>query len=444
MRRWFSDGLFRSVLRNAGYLGSAKLLGAPLGLAALACAGRGLSPALFGLLMVIHTYADSAGALAKFQTWQLIIRYGGPALARGERGVARDAIRFAFGLDIASGLVGMAGAAALLPFLAGRLGLAGPTLTLALAYCTLVPTMTAATPTGVLRLFDRFDLIGVQQLAMPVLRAAGAALCYVAHLGITGFVASWYVSEIAGDLVTWRLAAGELRRRGMADAFRPGLVGTARRLPDAWGFAWTTNVGHSVYAAWGPLSNLVVAGVLGPVAAGLYKIASTLADASGKPADLLGRGFYPEVMRLDPASKAPWRLGLRTGAVAGLIGLVMLLVVIVGGKPLIALIFGRRYLASSGLLGIMVWSLAISMASFPLESLLYMVGRQRAALAAQLAATLLYLGVLALLSWRHGLPGAGYAYLFGTTAMAALMLGPVIGSYRRRHGVPTPAVGTVA
>lgn len=433
VRRWFSDGLFRSVLRNSSYLGAAKILAAPLGLLALACAGRSLTAAAFGLLMVVHSYADGAGALAKFQTWQLIIRYGGPALERGDTERAQDAIRFAFGLDIASGLVGMVGAMALLPLLAGHLGFTGTTLGLAFLYCTLVPTMTAATPNGVLRLLNRFDLIGVQQIVTPLLRAAGALLSFFAHLGFPGFVVTWYAADITGDLVTWSFAARELRRRGMTKAFRPGLFGTALRLPDAWSFAWTTNIGHSVYSAWGPLSNVVVASILGPVAAGLYSIAATLLDSTSKPADLLSRGFFPEIMRLDPTSKAPWRLGLRTGIVAGLVGLLMLLIVMLGGQPLIAATFGRKYLESYDLLRLMVWSLAIAMASFPLEPLLYMVGRQRAALAAQLSATLLYLGALALLSSWAGLMGAGVAYLMGTVVMTIFMLVPVIASYRRRR-----------
>jgi len=265
------------------------------------------------------------------------------------------------------------------------------------------------------------------------LRAAGALLSFFAHFGFPGFVVTWYVADITGDLVTWAFAARELRRRDMADAFRPGLFGTARRLPGAWGFVWTTNIGHSVYAAWGPLSNIIVASVLGPVAAGLYKIASTFLDSTSKPADLLSRGFYPEIMRLDPASKAPWRLGLRMATIAGLVGLVMLLIVAVGGKPLIVLSFGRKYLASYDLLRLMVWGLAVSMASFPLESLLYMVGRQRVALAAQITATLLYLGALALLTTWIGLEGAGIAYLVGTLTMSTFMLVAVVTSYRRRH-----------
>ena len=443
MKRWFADGVFRAVLRNAGYLGSGKLVGALLGLIALACAGRGLTPAMFGVLMIIHVYATGAGALVKFQTWQFIVRYGAPALQRGDKIYARDSIRFAFGLDIASGLIGMVLAMVALPLLADRLDMAGDTLPLAWIYCTLVPTMSAATAVGVLRLLDRFDLIGTQQVVTPILRAIGAAIAYFGHLGFVGFVATWYIADLAGDLVLWAMAARELKRHGMLDAFRPGLFGAARRLPNAWGFVWTTNIAHSIAAAWGPLSNLIVAGTLGPIAAGLYKIASTLMDSTSKPADLLSRGFYPEIMRLDPISKQPWKLGLRVGALSACIGIAVILLVMVGGKPVIGLIFGRKYLDAFDLLRLMAWSLVVSTAAFPLESLLYMVDRQRTALAMQTLSAALYLCLLYALTRVWQLDGAGIAYLVGTVLTGLLMLIPTLISYRDRaqyrpHPHPAP------
>lgn len=432
MKHWFADGVFRTVLRNAGYLVSGKLAGALFSLGAFACAGRALTPALFGLLMIVHAYAHAAGGLAKFQTWQFIVREGTPALQRGDRARVADVIRFAFGLDIASGAVGMIGAMLLLPWLAGWFGIDRAILPLAIAYCTLVPTMSAATPTGTLRVLDRFDLIAGQQIVTPVLQAAGALLSYVAGLGFVGFVVTWYVSDLLGDLVLWFCAVRELKRREMLGALRPGLFGTAKRLPGAWAFVWTTNAAHSVYAAWGPLSNLIVAGILGPVAAGLYKIAGTLLDSAAKPADLLRRGYYPEIMRLDPRERRPWLLGLRAGLLAGALGLVVVLLVLVGGKPLITLVFGAKYLAAYDLLKLMALSLVVTMAFFPLESLLYMAHRQGAALVAQLIAVGGYLALLAGLTHAYGLKGAGVAYLAGSMAVALCMTVATIAAYRRR------------
>ena len=436
VRAWFADGVFRTILRNAGYLVSGKLAGAVFGLVALACAGRGLTPAVFGVLMIVHSYAHTAGGLAKFQTWQYIVREATPALHRADRARAADAIRFAFGLDIASGLVGMIGAIAVLPWLAAWFGIGGDTLPLAMLYCTLVPTMSAATATGVLRVLDRFDLIAAQQVVTPLLRAAGAVLSYFGDLGFVGFLVTWYVSDLFGDLVLWFYAVRELRGRDMLGALRPGLFGAARRLPGAWGFVWTTNAAHSVYAAWGPVSNLVVAGVLGPVAAGLYKIASTLLDSAAKPADLLRRGYYPEIMRLDPRERRPWLLGLRAGLLAGGLGLLIVLLVLVGGEPLIGLVFGAKYLQAYDLLKLMAVSLVVAMAFFPLESLLYMAHRQTASLAAQLVAVVGYLALLALLTRRFGLEGAGVAYLAGSVAVALCMLVPTLAAYRRRATLP--------
>lgn len=433
MRSWFKDGVFRAILRNAGYLGSTKLVGAGLGILALSCAGRGLGPALFGVLSLVHTYALSANALVKFQSWQLIIRYGSPALQRGDRQTVQDAIGLAIGLDIASGLVGMVAAMALLPWLGDSFGIDQRWLPLALAYCTLVPTMTALAPTGVMRLLDRFDLLAWQQLVTPLLRAGGAGIAFFGGFGFPGFVIAWYVADLAADVVIWAQALRELKRHDLLAGIRPGLFAPARRLPDAWSFVWTTNISSSLNAGWGPIGNLIVGGVLGPVAAGLYRIAATLIDSAGKPAELLTKGFYPEIMRLDPSSRRPWRLALRTGALAGGIGLLVVLLILVGGKPLIGLVFGRRYLDAYQLMSLMMFALMVSMASFPLQSLLYMVGRQRAALAAQAAAMACYLALLAVLAKLLGLAGAGIAYVLGNGLLALFMLVPVMMSYRSRE-----------
>lgn len=433
MRAWFADSVFRTVLRNVSYLLTGKFAGALFSLLAFACAGRALSPDIFGILMVVHSYASGAGGLVKFQTWQFIVREATPALEHGQPERARDIIRFSFGLDISSGLIGMVAAMAALPLLAEWFGINEATLPLAMIYCTLVPTMTAATATGILRVLNRFDLIAAQEIVTPVLRAGGAVLSYFGDYGFFGFLVTWYLSDLAGDLVLWLLAARELHRRGMLAALKPGLFGTAKKLPGAWAFVWTTNAAHSIYAAWGPLSNLVVAAILGPAAAGLYKIASTLLDAASKPADLLRRSYFPEIMRLDPRERRPWLLGLRAGALAGGVAILVVLLVLVGGRPLITVVFGAKYIQAFGVLKLMTVSMIFALAFFPLESLLYMAHRQSAALVAQFVAVAGYLALLAALTHAYGLDGAGVAYLAGNIAVALCMLIPTIGAYRRRQ-----------
>lgn len=432
MKKWFSDGAFRAILRNASYLGSGKIGGALLSLIALACAGRALTPALFGTLAIVQAYASGVSALVKFQTWQFIVRFGAPALVHKDVERFRDVTSFSFGLDVASGVVGLVAGVVLLPYLAHWVGIDPDDIMLALLYCTLIPIMTAATPTGILRTLDRFDHLAVQELVTPLLTAVGGIICYFAKLGFAGFIITWYVAELVGDLFLWVLAARELKRREIKGALRPALFAPARRIKGAWDFVWTTNIAHSIWSAWGPLSNVIVGGLLGTSAAGLFKIATTFFESAGKPADFLAKSFYPEIMRLDPTSKQPWQLAVRTGLLGGGMGVIMLLVVMVGGKPLIGLVFGSRYLDAFGLLQIMAASLLVSTASFPLESLLYMSGRQRAALVADGLAALTYGIFLVGLIHLYGLTGAGFAYLGGQCMKALFAFIPTLSAYSRR------------
>ncbi|MET0935173.1 MAG: oligosaccharide flippase family protein, partial [Luteibacter sp.] len=317
MKHWFSDGAFRAIVRNASYLGSSNLVSALLGLLALACAGRGMSPALFGTLVVVQAYAKSVSDFAKFQTWQFVVQFGTPALAHKDLNRFRDVTGFSFGLDLASGVIALIGGMVLLPFLGDAVGISSADFWWALAYCTLIPTMTAATPTGILRSIDRFDLIAIQGAITPFLRAVGSVIAYFAGLGFPGFLATWYVSSLAGDIALWLFAIRELRLQNIDNALRPGLFGPARRIKGSWDFVWTTNFAHSIWSARNAGSNVLVGIMLGPTAAGLFKVALTFFDAAGTPASLMQKSFYPEIMRLDPASTRPWKLGLRSAALAG-------------------------------------------------------------------------------------------------------------------------------
>jgi O-antigen/teichoic acid export membrane protein len=218
MKHWFKDGAFRTMLKNAAYLGSGSVASALLGLVALSCAGKGMSTEMFGVLVVIQAYTKAVSDLIKFQTWQFVVQFGTPALEGKNISRFRDVISFSFGLDILSSVVAVLGGMALLPFLSHSLGLDTHSLWLAVLYCTLIPSMTSSTPTGILRAFNRFDLIAVQQAIKPFLQAVGSLFCFYFELGFPGFIITWYVSNLIGGSLFWWFAARELRSREIHNA----------------------------------------------------------------------------------------------------------------------------------------------------------------------------------------------------------------------------------
>lgn len=432
MRHWFQDRHFRSLLKNSSYLAMSKAVAAVAGLATLAFAGRGLGLVLFGTLVLINSYAQALSGLSKFQSWQLIVRYGGNALGGGDAGAFKQATGFAFALDVASGLAGMVLAIALLPLIGGWFGITDEYLLMAMIYCLILPTMTAATPVGVLRSLDRFDLISWQGTVSPIARAVLAGTAWALDAPFVTYLAIWFLTDLAGDLFLWFLAWRELKRRDLLTGISPTL--RPRELPGAWKFAIHVNLTGSLNVAWGPISRLIVGGLLGPVAAGLYRVASSLADATEKPADLLAKAYYPEVVRMDLRSKKPWKLMVRGTAIAVGIGVLAALVVLIAGRPLLAGLFGAEFVDAYPVLMVLILAPLLGMLSFPLPPMLYALDRPDGPLKARLYGTIAYFLLVAPLSMQFGVLGAATAFVLGYAVMVAILALLVRTEYRRvRH-----------
>lgn len=438
MKHWFKDQHFRSLLKNSSYLAISRVIAAIAQIATLALAAHGLGLMLFGALILITSYARAVSGIAKFQSWQLIVRYGGRAL-HGQIEDFQASTGFAFALDAISGVGGMLVAVALLPFIASWIGIAPDQLWLAMLYCTLLPTYAAATPDGVLRALDRFDQISWQSTATPISRVILVTFAYTAGAPFAAYVVIWYITDLGGDLYSWFLAWRELRRRGLLGGIRPTL--RPETLPGAWRFAIHVNLNASVQAVWGPIARLVVGGLLGPAGAALFRVASSLSDAASKPADLLAKAFYPEVVRMDLSSKKPWKLMLRGTALASAVAILAILILLVGGADLIRLLFGKQFLGAYDALIILMVVPFISVFSFPLPPMLYALDRPDGPVKGRLIGSAVFFLSIAPLCWEWGVNGAAIALVLGSLATAGVMMFQLQREYRRVRP-PKPANAT--
>jgi O-antigen/teichoic acid export membrane protein len=428
MKKWFKDQHFRSLLKNTGYLAISRVAATIAQLATVSLAAHSLGVLLFGALILIDSYARAVSGIAKFQSWQLIVRHGGKAL-QGEHDDFQASTGFAFALDTLSGGVGMLLAIGLLPFIAPLVGIPGDLLWPAMLYCTLLPTMASATPTGVLRTLDRFDLISWADTVTPISRAVAVVTVFLSHGSFVAYLAAWYVTSLGGDLYDWFIAWRELRRRGLLKGIRPTLKPDS--LPGAWRFAIHVNLTATLQAAWGPIARLIVGGLLGASGAALFRVASSLSDSATKPADLLAKAFYPEVVRMDLSSRKPWKLMFRGAALASTVALVAVLILLLGGKPIVSFLFGKDFLGAYGALVILMFVPFLGVLSFPLPPMLYALNRPDGPLKARLFGTIIYFLIVAPLCWRLGIEGAAIAFVIGNLGMVATMMGLLRYEYGR-------------
>jgi O-antigen/teichoic acid export membrane protein len=179
-----------------------------------------------------------------------------------------------------------------------------------------------------------------------------------------------------------------------------------------------------------------VGGLLGPACAAFFRVASTLADGAQKPSDLLGKAFYPEIMRMDLTSKKPWKLMLRSTAVVTALMLVAILLLVAGGKPLLALIFGKEFLGAYQPLVILTAIPFLAIFSFPLSPMLYALGRSDGPLKAKLFGSAALFATIAPLSWKWGVTGAAIALVLASAVNTGAMMVQLRGEHRRVRAKP--------
>ena len=169
-------------------------------------------------------------------------------------------------------------------------------------------------------------------------------------------------------------------------------------------------------------------------------IASSLADSAQKPADLLGKAFYPEVVRMDLTSQKPWKLMLRGTALISMVALLAIALLLVGGRPLMSLLFGRAFLGAYKPLVILMAIPFIGIFSFPLSPMLYALGRSYGPLKAKLLGSAVFFLTIAPLSWALDVVGAAIALVLANVVNAIAMMIQLRGEHGRvRKSTPPQA-----
>ncbi len=186
------DGLLGRVLANAGMLLGGRTLNAVISLGYMALAARSLGVANFGVLVLINTFAQFIGDVARFQSWQTVLQFGPAPLADGRRADFQRVIRFGLVLDIVSAVGGVAR----IEMGAGSLNLAG-----ALSRIGGLDTNTANARSVLLFRFERPEVAQALGITQPAERR-GVPVVYRLNLEeASGFFTANNVTVQPDDII---------------------------------------------------------------------------------------------------------------------------------------------------------------------------------------------------------------------------------------------------
>lgn len=416
LMHWRDDTIFKRLLRNAGLLLGGKAANALLSLGALAITARALGPQGLGALVLLHGLVKVVAELAKFQSWQGVVRFGAVA----ENGLC-PLLSFSLLLDGAAILAGLGLLEAFGPLLVRWLDWPAPVATLLPLYASALVGLVPGTASGVLRLFDRFDLLAVQSASGNGVRLIGAGLAWGLGGGLTAFALVWWAAAMTG-LLSFVLAQRELTRRHRRFHFGwPS--GIRARHPGILRFFLLTSANAVIALVPNQLAVLVVGSLLGAAPAGLFRVVKQIADAAAKPAEFLGQALYPEAARLDAeGERARLRqMLMRLAVVAGVMAVAAIAMVFAFGQTLIALVAGPAFVEAAPTMNLLVVAAALIMAAAPLEPILIATGAAGQVVVVKAAAAIVHLSLLLSLAGLLGLEGAGLAALTASVLSFALL-----------------------
>lgn len=432
--------ILRRVVANAGLLLGGRTVNAILGLAFMAIAGRALGAAELGVFVLIQAFGQFLGEVVKFQSWQTILHYGARPLGEGRAGDFQRVLRFTVILDLASTVFGIAVGVVGAFVFAGALGWGAREAPAAALYMFSIAFMVSATPLGLLRLFDRFDVLAWQAGLISLIRTAGGLVAWALGASLEGFLLAAALATVGSWIYLAGSAMAELKKRNLLSDFswRGPLT---EGMPGAWRFAWNTNLASTLDVAFTHVATLIVGAMVGPSQAAFWRIGRQVADALAKPAKLLTPALYPELARLkaDEHHHAMWRLARNVGLLAGGVALVMLAASAFAGPTVLALVMGKAFEPAADVMTWQVGAAVIGVFALPLEPMLISLGKPGAAVRVRLAVSAVFLAILPFLVTQFGLIGAGAGLAAAAGALALGMLLFILRENGIRRAAATPA-----
>ncbi|QZH75273.1 MAG: lipopolysaccharide biosynthesis protein [Erythrobacter sp.] len=394
--------MIRRALTNTGWLMGARGINAVLSLVYLAIATRVLGLDRFGQFVIAFSFAQIVVGFASFQTWQSIIRWGQDIEGR------KTVTGFALALDAVTIVVGTTVSGLLLAFAGDWLPIPEPQRMATFIFTVVSLVSIRSTPTGLLRLHDRYARAAAADATTSMVRVIGALFITVVTPSIQSFLIVWALAELATAAMYWRMAATtepiHWRR------FSLTRLPSERRAAGekSWSFVIGTSLTGTLTVASRQLMVLLVGTLGGPALAGIYRVASQLGEGLLKLAQALLRATYPELVREPDKAKA---IAAQITRIAIITGAAVIVVALLAGQWVIMAVAGGAYLAAYIPMVLLAAAAALELAGASLEALLVARGKAITNFLLRGIPTFIAIGALPWLVEWWGATGAALAVL---------------------------------
>ncbi len=408
------NSLLGRMFANLVWLLGGKGFGAVCSLVYLAILTRSLGLKGFGHFSLIFGTSQALIAIAGFQTWRVVVRYGAHHVheknwpAFGRLGMLAGL------LDVVGAIVGCIIAYVAFYHFSDALDLNKKLISTAFWFNVAAVWALVSAPTGIVRALDRFDVAVYVEALVPTFRLIAAVAIWLTEPTLVRFLVAWVAIDLLEAAIYWAMAKYLCPQ---AVQFRH-LFGWRKAMdenPGVGRFFMVTYAGASLEAVIrnGPL--LAVGFFVSTSAAGLYRLANQLAQGLSKFSTLLTRAAYAEIARARVAAAVSEfrKLAVQTTRIAGVTGALVVTLAVLLGERLIVLLGGEPCRSAHDILVPLTIAASFELASVAFEPVLHSTGLARYALGARLIAVLAVIAGVLVLVGPFKADGAAWAVALG-------------------------------
>jgi O-antigen/teichoic acid export membrane protein len=295
---WGQDNLLDKVLRNSAHLFSSNSISLALSFLMGILSARLLGVAGFGLMGLVMGYASTVNSILSFRMSELVVRYGGEYIERGEKDKVSALIK-------AAGLTEAFVSVLAFIFVVLTSGLASQYLSktpnttwmFSVFAVGLLANFNYETSIGILQITDKIKLQGTINLIQSMVGVLTIAAAYAWGGGVTIVLLAYLIGKVILGLGIFISAQLQLKRFLGSDWWKTSFKSmTSYR--DLIRFAISSNISATIIKVFRESELLWVGYFLSTTAVGYYRAAYTIIGLLSVAVDPLISTVYPEINRL--------------------------------------------------------------------------------------------------------------------------------------------------
>ena len=292
------DNLLRRVVGNSLHLFSNNTIALGLSVLQGVLVTRLLGPSGFGLLGIIMFYASTVNSIFSFRMSELVVRYGGEYLEKGEKDKASALMKAAGLTELIVSLLAFLVVALTAGWAEGSLAKTEGTAWMFAVYAIgLLANFNTETSTGILQITDRIKLQGRVNLLQSVVTSIVIVAAFLLNSTIQTILFAYLLSKTVLGLGMFIAAQAQLHRM-LGGGWWRGSFSAIASWRELMRFAISSNISATIIKIFRESEILWVGFFLSTTAAGYYRVAYTLVGLLSIVTDPFIASTFPEINRL--------------------------------------------------------------------------------------------------------------------------------------------------